>query len=183
MKLILTALILLTVMKPSLGAIDLSSNEKNHIFGIALGLGSINPEKSEEEIDTESVVRLTYGYQYNPNWTISTGVIFGDGTELCIVTCPALRTLNYNSYLLNIKGSHPLNNRWSVFGKLGVNYYDVDILGANKANVTDSGIGPLISTGFDFRAYNGFGLGFELTLQDMGIITSTGVTVNFSYMF
>lgn len=183
MKIIFITLILLTSASQCFAVDDISSNGKKHILGIDLGIGSINPENSEEELDTESVVRLTYGYQYNSTWSVNTGVIFGSGSELCIVTCPELRSLSYNSYILNIKGSHPLNNRWSVFGKLGVNYYDLELSGANQARVTDSGIGPLIATGFDFRAYNGFGLGIELSLQDMGVITSTSASVNFSYMF
>ncbi|PKG80625.1 hypothetical protein CXF85_21095 [Colwellia sp. 75C3] len=183
MKIIFITLVLLISTSPCFAVEYISSNGKNHIFGIDLGLGSIDPENFEEELDTESIVRLTYGYQYNSTWSINTGLIFGNGTELCIVTCPELRTLSYTSYILNIKGSHPLNNRWSVFGKLGVNYYDLELSGANQANVTDNGIGPLIATGFDFRAYNGFGLGIELSLQDMAVITSTGVSFNFSYMF
>lgn len=183
LKAIFITLVLLTSASPCFAVDDISSNGKNHIFGIDLGLGSIDPENTEEELDTESVVKLTYGYQYNSILSINTGVIFGNGTELCIVTCPELRTLSYNSYILNIKGSHPLNNRWSVFGKLGINYYDLELSGANQANVTDNGVGPLIATGFDFRAYNGLGLGIELSLQDMGVMTSTGISVNFSYMF
>ena len=183
MKIIFITLVLLTSATPCFAVDDISSNGKRHILGIDLGLGAIDPENSEEELDTESIVRLTYSYQYNSTWAINTGVIFGEGTKLCIVTCPELRSLSYNSYTLSIKGSHPLNNRWSVFGKLGVNHYDLELSGANQADVTDNGIGPLIATGFDFRAYNGFGLGIELSLQDMGVITSTAVSVNFSYMF
>ena len=55
--------------------------------------------------------------------------------------------------------------------------------GGNRVNETDSGVGALLATGLDFRAYNGFGLGLEMTLLDMGNISAKNVTLNFSYMF
>lgn len=187
MRIILITLVLLTITKPCFAvddiSSDMSSNGKKHILGIDLGLGSVDSNNYSIEVDEESIIRFTYGYQLNSVWVVSTGVIRGNGKELCIRTCLELRALDYNSYILNIKGSYPLINRWSVFGKLGANYYDVDLSGANKANVMDSGVGALIATGVDFRAYNGFGFGIEISFQDMGIITSTSLSANFSYMF
>lgn len=83
----------------------------------------------------------------------------------------------------NVKGSLPLSHRWSVFGKLGVNYYDLVFSGDDRVNKIDTGVGALLAKGLDFRAYNGLGLGFEMTLLYMDNILAKNLTINFSFMF
>ncbi|WP_157826746.1 outer membrane beta-barrel protein [Colwellia sp. 12G3] len=173
---------LFVLAQPCLAVDNISSNGKNHTLGINLGLDSVDTDISSESDDGGIITGFTYGYKFDSTWTVNTGKVFGG--SFCIVTCFGdVRVLDYDSYILNIKGSLPLSNRWSVFGKLGVNYYNVMFSGGNRVNVIDTGVGTLLATGFDFRAYNGFGLGFEMTLLDMGNILAKNVTLNFSYMF
>jgi len=170
---------------PCLAIDNLSSTGKNHTLGINFGLGNVDTDISSETDDSESVVGFNYGYQYSENWAINVGKT--SGSSFCIVTCAEIsstvRTLGYNSYNLNVKGSIPLSNRWSMFGKLGLNHYDLEFSGADRISLTDNGVGALLATGFEFRAHNGFGIGFEATWLDMGNISAENYTINFSYMF
>lgn len=177
--------LLLAITQPCLAVEEISSKGKSHTLEIQLGLGSVDTETASEKDDKESVSGFIYGYKYNSNLTINMGVVSGE--TYCIITCPqdwsSIRTLEYDSYILNAKGSLLLSNRWSVFGKLGANYYNLEFSGENRASATDTGVGALLATGFDFRAYNGFGLGFEIAYLDMGNISAENYTLNFSYMF
>jgi len=106
---------------------------------------------------------------------------------LCLITCPqdmsTIRTVDYDSYLLTLKGSVPISKRWSVFGKLGANSYDLEFSGDDRVSLVNNGVGGVLAAGFNFRAYNGFGLDIEVTLLDMDIVSATSTTVNVSYMF
>jgi hypothetical protein len=182
MKKVYFTLLLFVITEPCLAVDSMSSNGKNHTLGFSLGGGSVDTDISSENDDGGSVSGFTYGYKYDSTLTINTGIVSGD--SFCIVTCfTDVRVLNYDSYILNVKGSLPLSNRWSVFGKLGVNYYDLVFSGNDRVNTTDTGVGALLATGLDFRSYNGFGLGLEMTLLDMDNILAKNLTINFSYMF
>ena len=176
---------LLALSIPCLAVDNLSSIGKNHTLGINLGLGGVDTDISSETDESESVIGVIYGYQYSSIWAINTGMISAE--SFCIITClkgtSIARTLGYDSYLLNIKGSLNFSNRWSMFGKLGVNYYDLEFSGGQRIDLTDSGVGGLLATGFDFRAHNGFGFGIEATWLDMGNVSATNYTINLSYMF
>ncbi len=182
MKKLYFTLLLLAITGPCLAFDTISSTGKNHTLGVNLGFGSFDTDISSENDVSGSFGGYIYGYKYDSTWTINTGIV--SGGSFCIITCFGdARVLNYDSYILNIKGSLPLSNRWSAFGKLGVNYYDVVFSGGDRVNITDTGVGALLATGVDFRAYNGFGLGFEMTLLDMDNHLAKNVTLNFSYMF
>jgi len=166
-------------------ATDNSRNEKNHIVGISLGFGDVNSDIPSEKDDRGTVAGVNYGYQFNSNWALNAGVIFGD--SLCLIACPSdkstLRNLSYDSYLVTLKGSLPISNRWSVFAKLGVNSYQVNLTGDDRDRLITEGAGGVIGTGFDFRAYNGFGVGIGVTLLDMEDLLAINSTVNISYLF
>ncbi len=184
MKIIFPALVLLMTSAQCF-AVDNSNNEKNHVLGIQLGFTSVNSEITSERSDGGTVAGINYGYQFNPTWAINAGVLFGD--SLCLITCPqdmsTIRTMDYDSYLLTIKGSVPISKRWSVFGKLGANSYNLEFSGDDRASLLNNGVGGVLAAGFNFRAYNGFGLDIEVTLLDMDIVSATSTTVNVSYMF
>lgn len=189
---ILVLLVVLT--QPCLAAESISSDNKHHSFGIKYGVGSIRTDLLSERSYNGEFGGVIYGYQYDSNWTINTGLVLGEELDVCIITCikyddaslydkESFRTVDYYSYILNIKGSLPLNNRWTIFGKLGVNHYNSKFSGADRNSVTENGIGTLLAAGIDFRAYNGFGVGLEVIRLDMGEIYAAGLAINLSYLF
>ncbi len=194
MNKICITLVLLTLTTPSFAVDNLNLNENiqvdnpnsegnKHIVGVNIGIGRASTDISSEISDSENVGGLFYGYQFNSTWTLNTGVIVGD--SLCIFTCSNNndRTLDFNSYFLSVKSSYSLNNRWSVFGKLGVNHYNYEFSGDDRVSLTENGFGSLLATGFDFRARSGFGIGLEVLFLDMGNVSQESFGVNFSYMF
>lgn len=186
MKKIFLAPLLLAIMQSCLAEDTFSNSGKHYIFGVNFGVGEINTDLPSEEDNSEFTGGIFYGYQYNSKWTINAGFAAGSSID-CIIAClddlSLYRSAEYNSYILNIKRSLPLSRRWSVFGKLGANYYNSKFYGAHIDKITDRGVGALLATGFDFRAFNGFGVGFEAKWLDMGDINATNYTVNFSHMF
>jgi hypothetical protein len=185
MKKLYLILVLLTFTQTCLAVENSRVDEKFHTIGFNLGVGTIRTDVSSESDDLAGVAGINYGYQYDSTWAIGTGLVSGD--SICIITClddmSLARNVGYDSYILNIKGSLPLSNRWFLFGKVGGNYYNVEYTGSNRANLKDSGVGALLAAGFDFRAHNGFGLGLETTWLDMGDIYATTFTLNISYAF
>lgn len=182
-------LVLLAVFTQSCLAIeDISSNSKHHSLGYQLGLGSIRTDLASEEDGHLFFQGVTYGYQFSSNWTMSAGVVKGEEVLYCIITCfpeaeIPYRTIDFKSYMLSIKGSLPFSKRWSVYGKLGGNYFKSEFTGNNRYSVTKNGTGALLATGFDFRAYNGFGLSLEAIWLDMKEVNVSGFSVNVSYLF
>ena len=183
MKNIYLTLVLFALAQPCLAADGISSDGKSHTLSINWGFGSVNTDISSEiDVDGDAIGGYVYGYKYDSTWTVNVGKL--SGGSFCIITCFGdVRNLNYDSYILNIKGSMPLSNRWSFYGTLGANSYEVVFSGNSRIDRTDSGVGVLLATGFDFRAYNGFGLGFEAIYLDMGHTSGESFTLNFSYMF
>lgn len=183
MKIILITTILLIITPASFADDKVSPYDKAHTFEIGLALGSIHSDKELNDVDSETIVKLIYGYRYDSTWSINTGVNFGNGTGICILTCTGHNYLKHKSFILNVKGSIPLSQHWSVFGKLGLNYYDIELSGLEKTKNNVNGIGALIATGLDFSFDNGLGLGLEFSLQEMNVLTSTNASFNLSYMF
>ena len=185
MKLRYLTALLIAFSQPYLSADNISSNSKQHILSANLGIGSTETDLFTESGDL-STWSILYGYKYDSTWTINTELIFADDLE-CFISCMSdvlnIRHIDYNALILNVQGSLPLSERWSMFGKLGFNYYRSDFYGGNKPRINNNGLGSFAAAGFNFRAFNGFGLGFEGKKLSMGDIDSTIYSLNFSYMF
>jgi hypothetical protein len=168
---------------------SLQANEsKHHTIGVNLGFGEITNGFDKNEDGFEFTDGVFYEYQFNNVWAVYTAYLSGSdiGCFICGTGNDDLFTrpkLNYDSYLSGIKGSLQLSQRWALFGKLGVNYYKTEFADNKQSNDSQTGIGVFAATGFDFRAYNGFGLGFESKWLDMGELKSVNYTLNFSYRF
>ncbi|TPH13330.1 outer membrane beta-barrel protein [Litorilituus lipolyticus] len=186
MKQIILTVLLWMLMQPCFATENISTLGKHHIIGINLGVGKITTDLPIEQDDNEISSGIYYGYKYDTNWTINAGISEGDSIG-CAIQCVAdtnlYRKIKYKSYLLNLKGSIPLSNRWSMFGKIGANYYQSEFSGEYRAKISENGVGALFAAGFEVRAFNGVGFAFEAKRLSMGDIAATNYTLNFSYMF
>ena len=188
-KIYFTFVLLIMLSQPSFAVENSSSDGKNHSVGVSTGVGSIRTNLHSEKSTSGSIYGISYTYQYDSTWAINAGYIHGDGFDFCIITCLPddemnnLRVSDYNSFILNIKGSLPLSNRWSVFGKVGIDYYKSEFSKGYRASMKDSGMGALLATGLEFRTYNGFGVAIEYMWLDMGDIYSATLMTNITYLF
>lgn len=184
MKTIYFALVLLPLAQPCFAKDNISKNERKHTVSFNVGAGSIYASELSETDGVLSAGGLFYNYQYDDNWAISTGKMLGFGN--CLLFCADdsnFGTISHDNYVLHIKGLLPINNDWSIFGRLGINYYDFEFANDNNVSLSDSGVGAVLAAGVDFRVYKGFGLGFEATWLDMDTVEATVFTLNFSYSF
>jgi hypothetical protein len=134
MKKVYFIALLLALTFPCLAVENISSHNKQHILSVEHGSSTIDTDLPSEESDRVETYSLSYGDQYDSIWVINTELVVGKGDD-CLLVCAGdgsnynFRSSRYNGYIINTKGSLPLSSRWSIFGQLGVNYWQSELYG------------------------------------------------------
>ncbi len=111
----------------------------------------------EAKTDTrETSWKLYGGYQFNPTW----------GLELGYNDLGKYRGADIESYSLAVTGTMPLNERWSLLGKLGAAENRPDA--AANGNHTDVLLG--VGVGYSFNK----NVGLRLEYEDFGKLSDAG---------
>lgn len=111
----------------------------------------------ESKTDTrETSYKLYGGYQFNPIW----------GLELGYTDLGKYRGADIESYSLAVTGTMPLNQQWSLLGKLGAAENRPDA--AASGNNTDVLIG--VGVGYSFNK----NVGMRLEYEDFGKLSDAG---------
>jgi len=111
----------------------------------------------EAKTDTrETSWKLYSGYQFNPTW----------GLELGYNDLGKYRGADIESYSLAVTGTMPLNERWSLLGKLGAAENRPDA--AANGNHTDVLLG--VGVGYSFNK----NVGLRLEYEDFGKLSDAG---------
>lgn len=118
-----------------------------YLFGAAgnadsdVGLGGQNRTD-----DDDSSYMFGVGYAFTENVSIE-GAFHDFGSHASQTDCPPgfaclvvplLTQADITAFSLSLVGSYPLNDRWDVYGKLGVTSWDVEFAGISSA-FDDSG--------------------------------------------
>ena len=143
---------------------QLSYAQEENKFYIGAGVGHSDQKDSCDGIagscdDTDTAWKLFVGYKFNPYISAEGGYIdFGESdADDVILGIPVSAEAEVDGFFLAGIGSWPINERFSVFGKLGVLFWDVE--------VDASGGGVSVSedeTGTDIL----FGLGGEYSFTN-----------------
>ncbi|NQZ08252.1 MAG: porin family protein [Algicola sp.] len=186
-KSLLAALIL--AICPLSQAADNSSEGKTHTLGYGAGWGSIKSDTFYRNSEEHDHSLYYYNYRLNESWSVNVEHIQGDsnGGFLDINLFPGgaddFDRVNYKAYAVSLKGAVNLSNRWSLYGKLGGHAYKTEFTDSVNTNYDDDGFDINGALGFEFRAYNGFGIGFEAGRIKLGDTQANTLGINLSYAF
>ncbi|MCJ8269286.1 MAG: porin family protein [Psychrosphaera sp.] len=184
MKKSLMALLVLA-LSPMAHCEENSSTDKTHTLGFGFGWTNMRSDLVAETSDIQGYGSYFYSYQFTPVWAINfdhttadtKNIGFGD-SDVAIY-----RQAKYNANIISAKGRVALSPRWQFYGKLGANQYQMDYTGQQQPAHHQSGLGIALAAGVEFRAYNGFGFGFQIQHLDMGDTRVTANGMYFSYLF
>lgn len=91
--------------------------------------------------------------------------------------------LEYSNLVVAGKAQYQLNQRNSLYGKLGAQFYDYEIKQRSTLLADDSGLGIYAEAGWQYRWDNGIGIDAGLKLMKMGELRVAGTTLGVSYAF
>lgn len=150
----------------SLGQAKVQDSGKSDIDAALIAGGVTGLSSSIDDTDTGYKFQL--GYSFNPNLAIEGGYVdLGEMTykasgTLLGIPGNAKGTVEANGWNIAVVGTLPLNQQFSLFGKFGSIYTDVD------AKVTLSGGGGSISAkanASDWETSFGFGATYQINKQ------------------
>lgn len=150
----------------SLGQAKVQDSSKSDIDAELISAGVTGLSSSMD--DTDTGYKLQVGYSFTPNWAIEGGYVdLGEMSykatgSLGGVAGNAKATVEANGWNIAGVGTMPINQQFSLFGKLGAIYADVDA----KATLTGGGgsISDKAST-TDWKANFGFGATYQFNKQ------------------
>lgn len=108
--------------------------------------------------ESDTSYRISVGYDYNQYFAVAVGYDnFGTFSEPG-GPAPTLVTLDHvTGYNVRVIGTLPINDDWSVFGQIGNQHWDTDIIAPlGTANVDDDDL--LIGVGGKWHVVAGFSL-------------------------
>lgn len=164
-----------------------------HTIGIGGGYGSINGNLADSIDNNQGAWAFYYNYALDSTYSVEVSYNTGDTDNAFCILCGLfesdleINNQKYETIILSGRGTVPLSQRWYLFSKVGLNRYDSRAYrrheGRNYYLPSENGIGFYGAAGIEFRAYNGFGVNFELHYLDIGKIDSSAGMINLSYLF
>ena len=188
-KIAIVALLSVCVTTPAL-----ADNSDKFYGAVDLGSASMTNNSLINGSTTTPVsgaVRIAGGYNFSQNFAVEVGyaklrssgpqnsTVLGIGTET--------QTGKGSSAQIAAVGILPLNDAWSLFGKVGLanNRTDYTLTSSYGANVTGSGSSTSLLTGFGFQYNVNSKFTIRGQLESFGnnqIGSGSGVTINTSMM-
>lgn len=131
-------------------------------FFIGGKYGLTNVDIDGEDFDeSEFSTHPAVGYDFNENWAIDLGFdMFGQPKKknpsgiTCVGEC-SLKIKDFTGYNVNLIGTYPLSDEWSVYGQVGWQHYEYEL------RFRDEGDGTDIETGSDDGDEVVFGAGIR----------------------
>ena len=155
--------------------------------GLDSALASQGIASSTSVDETDIGFKLYGGYQFNKNFALEAGYTdFGELTSHTVVTSPGSATGDgkWKAYSIDISavGILPINEKFSLFGRAGVSFWNLDFdFTANGPGGTfgdsesENGVGPLLAIGASFDLARQFTLRAEYERHfDIGKDDTTG---------
>ncbi len=157
--------------------------------GLFLGFGNENvSNKNAQRSLSGTVVNYQYQYIFNKNSSIKIGYIKGNSDDFgcyffCIPDDPDDRS-RFNSKQIKYQHTFPVSNRHAFYANIGIDFFeDINYTGDGAFTDINKGTGHSLGVGWQFRAYNGFGVGYEyanLWLDDTKVASTS---IHFSWLF
>ena len=180
-----TILAALTLTPSTLANEGYSTEGKNHIIGLKTSIGAMDINQRHEESDLQFSVSPYYHYQLDQNWSFTLSYINGEADDSLEIFDDILVEdhFEYSAVAAGAKAHMPLSNRWSLYGHLALHHYESEQYIEHFDDRRQDGVSYFGAVGAEFRAYNGFGVGFEYHVLDMDEISVKAVGISVSYMF
>ena len=194
------ALLLLALLSSTPFLSQAQDMEDKHKVGIQLSGGGASYKGSSKDGDGVGQAYIYYNYQFSPILALEIGLNGGkeaddwkcteenDNKFTCINNDKPLfdldaNKLEYGNIVVAGKGKYALTTNNSVYGKLGVNFYDYEIKQNSKILNSDDGVGLFAELGWEYSFNNGIGVNVAYQYTDMGSLDTSTLGVGLSYRF
>lgn len=171
-----------------------------HSMGVAMGGGSAKFKDSKEDGNGVGHLYLYYHYSLTEQFGVEAGIV--GGTESSNWDCKKIDRdnfecsndrkpifgigaddLEYSNLVIAGTAKFPLSERNSIYGKLGLQYFDYEISGDKTKLADDSGVGLYLEAGWQYRWDSGWGMNVGLKHLPMDDLKVGGLDVGVSYRF
>ena len=164
----------------------LHADELNQTVGIIYGGGMSYSESSTYGSSSIIAAGIYYDYQIDPRFSVK--VVHQVGGEFCMITCQENPYVGFRSTQLSVMARQPISKRWNVFGRLGVNAYNLNYPNGIDNNNLDpkleiSGSGLVAAIGTEAKFGKRFKLGFEFQHLPMKTISIRTLSVMAGFSF
>lgn len=198
------ALTLSTLGFTQSAAAELNKTQLNpnspHTVGFEIGGGQMEYKSADGKNNIIGTSYLYYNYQFADNFYAEVG--FSSATDADNWQCEqdaqkewqctnndkknlnvTADTFKYSALVIALKGNIALSQRNSLYGKIGVNFYDYE-LELKRDNIADKdGTGMFIEAGWEYRWDNNIGLNIGIKTEGAGDVDMATTNIGISYSF
>ncbi|KNC67362.1 porin family protein [Pseudoalteromonas ardens] len=177
-----------------------AQHDEQHRVGAQLFGGSASYKSSDQDGDGVTHVYAYYNYQYDSTWALEAGINTGmeadewkctddnDDKFTCTRNDKALfeigaNELDYDNFVLAVKGQYQLTENNYLYGKVGAHYYDYEIGYKGKNMVEEDGVSFLAEAGWQYDWDSGLSVNAAIQYMDMGDLDTSSLGVGVSYRF
>ncbi|MCF2907300.1 porin family protein [Pseudoalteromonas sp. DL2-H2.2] len=181
-------------------ATQAAQHNEQHRVGAQLFGGDASYKSSSQDGDGVTHVYFYYNYQYDSTWALEAAYNTGmeadeweckddsDDKFTCTRNDKALfglgaNELDYDNFVLAVKGQYQLSDSNYLYAKLGAHYYDYEIGYKGKTMVEEDGVSFLTEAGWQYDWDNGMSLNASIQYMDMGDLDTTNFGLGVSYRF
>jgi OOP family OmpA-OmpF porin len=131
--------------------------------------------------DEDTGLKVFGGYKFNPNFAVEGG--WADFGEISASVGTATVTAESDALFISALGAIPLGKRASIFGKIGLFFWDATIAGTGIAPISDDGSDIMFGAGFGFDFTSQFAMRAEWEVYDLDgdDISMLSVGVQFTF--
>lgn len=178
----------------------LATENSPHSIGAQLSGAAAKYKGSSEDDNGIGQVYLHYNYALNEIFSVEVGL--NSAAEIddwqcsdtnkdkftCAKTDNKLfgidaNEIEYNNFVVAAKGHYSLTERHSLYGKVGVQFYDYELSNNNKVLKSDDGVGLFLEAGWQYQWDGGLRVNAGLQSMKMGDLEVAGTTLGLSYQF
>lgn len=193
MKRLTIAITLTTLLASPAFAKDTTSIDNPHTVFVGVGHGNVEFEyqlndANKKDDRSGDVEFFGYRYKINDTWAVDARYMKGKPSTFSGLFHSTSK-VNFDARIISARANLKLNKRWSVYGNLGLNHYDWDIvtssLGGNVKRQTlndKNSTGIFAATGMTM-AWQRVELNVGYQLLKMGDLNADNFTVDVGFKF
>jgi|JYMV01.1.fsa_nt_gi hypothetical protein len=151
---------------------------------VGIGLGQVDIDTEQVDINTEGFddptgFEVYVGHDYSENISFEGSYVdFGDAKY----NLAPVWTVSGNSFSLAVLGKAPISKELTVFAKVGMHFWDVQLDQAGFGTLeSDHGSDPVFGFGTDYKANDSVSVGARYTRYDFDFLGVSGDISMFSF--
>lgn len=189
-----------TLLALSFSNAALAEVESPHSVGLQVGGGGIKFKGVDSNGEGLGQSYLYYNYKFSPNYYLELGLMGGEDVNdwdcekdsddqwACYSgyhqkTDLQIDNFEYSALVVALKTDLSLSKRNSLYGKVGVSYYDYELDLEHSRVADDKGIGLFLEAGWEYRWDMGIGMNIGLQHQKMNDLKANTFNIGISYSF